>query len=127
MEQKKKNKKVILAHLLITASSAYHALSPDRKTLILGHGFVHSNVESSASVRMLRTRLVLEVAQPSRTPSRSHPQRRELHVLPATVTSLWTDQLWQAVCQNVTILSVGMCSPSLSASSLLAAQLMSGL
>lgn len=77
----KEKKLLILAHLLITASSAYHAPSPDRKTLILGHGFVHSNVESCASVRMLavlRPRLVLEVAQPSRTPSRFHPQRRGL-------------------------------------------------
>lgn len=51
--QRKRKKPLILAHLLITASSAYHAPSPDRKTLILGHGFVHSNVESCASVRML--------------------------------------------------------------------------
>lgn len=41
------------------------------------------------------------------------------HFLLAPVPPLWTDQFWQAVCQNATILSVpiGMCSPKLSASS----------
>lgn len=58
----------------------------------------------------------------------SSPEERAAseHFLPAAVTSLWTDQLWQAVCQNVTILSLGMCSPALRASSLPTAQLMSG-
>lgn len=37
----------------------------------------------------------------------SPPEERTAseHFLPAAVTSLWTDQLWQAVCQNVTILN----------------------
>lgn len=128
----KEKKLLILAHLLITASSAYHAPSPDRKTLILGHGFVHSNVESCASVRMLAV-LQTEARPWSRAAFQdaeqiSSPEERAAseHFLPAAVTSLWTDQLWQAVCQNVTILSLGMCSPALRASSLPTAQLMSG-
>lgn len=73
--------------------------------------------EQPEELIVLRWRTVLEAAQSSRTPSRFHPLRREAaseHFPLDRVPSPWTDQLWQAVCQNATLLSapVLMCPPN---------------
>lgn len=123
-------KALIWLYFLITASSAYHTLSPMQ----------NSNSWSWICPQQCWKLSVTGAAQDKHSLCSDGGMSLKLCSLPGhwadfiprgghclwalsagLCPPLWTDQFWQAVCQNATILSVpiAMYSPKLSASSLL--------